>query len=155
MMDRSSGFGVSVLLAVVLMLVGCGSSDGGTTDDPSASLVECPNDGSVTVSAVYGNTIEHGSGPWGVRAEDSYVLDTTDGIVYIVPYVEEDIDTMVPHDDRVSLYTCDQSTGAEGAYTRTDGRGGGPNLLDHDVVFFSTWDAVQTYVSNNGLCEPD
>jgi hypothetical protein len=92
-----------------------------------------------TVIEVYGNTIEYGEGPWGARLENTYVLDVTDQILYIVPNDEIEPITGELLTDRVSLYTCDQETGARGAYTRTDGGNGSPNLLGHTVAFFDSF----------------
>lgn len=112
----------------------------------------CNTAGTAIVNDVYGNTIEYGEGPWGARRENTYVFDETDGILYIVPYDEIDPITGAIATDRVSLYTCNQLTGARGDYTRTDGLDGSPNLLSHTVVFFDTFDDAYLYLDPNGAC---
>jgi hypothetical protein len=127
-----------------------GSPDASPIDDAMSQT--CNTAGTAIVNAVYGNTIEYGEGPWGARPENTYVLDETDGILYIVPYDEIDPITGDIATDRVSLYTCNQLTGARGDYTRTDGLDGSPNLLSHTVVFFDTFNDAYFYLDPNGEC---
>lgn len=120
--------------------------------DAPGTMPACVTAGTAGVYAVYGNTIEYGDGPWGARAKDTYVLDETDWILYIVPYDEMDPTNGQIYTDRVSLYTCDQLTGATGDYIRTDGLDGSPSLLNHIVVFFDSFGDARLYMDTFGEC---
>ena len=100
------------------------------------------NSGLTMVTNVYGNVLEYYEGPWGIRANNTFVVDDTTKIIYLVPYETQSTTS-------VRVYNANQITGESLGHPGADGL---LYLNQTTIIFFDDLKSAQTYKDGGRLC---